>query len=117
MFRIVLIIAFWLLAPFTSKVFAGSKDVVIRNYTVNGVCDQCKKRIEDASYIKGVKFAEWSIDNHSLTVKFDSVKTSPDIILKTIAGVGHDSERFIATQEDYDKLPACCKYRSGIKKH
>ena len=110
---------FLLLVSFLSPdtVFAGKHDVVTMNYIVNGVCEQCKKRIEDAAYVKGVKYADWNVDSHNLTVKFDSTKTSPELILQRIARAGHDSENYKATDEDYNKLPSCCRYRSGIKKH
>ncbi len=100
--------------PFLS--FAGGKTVT-KHFTVNGVCDQCKTRIEQAAYVKGVKFADWNVDTHDLTVKYDSTKTAPGIFLKSIAKSGHDNEMFKAEDEDYNKIPKCCKYRSGIKKH
>ena len=98
-------------------VFAGKHDIVTGNYIVNGVCEKCKKRIEEAAYIKGVKYADWNVDSHNLTVKYDSSKTSSEVILQSIAKSGHDSEYYKATDEDYNKLPSCCRYRSGIKKH
>ena len=104
---------FW--AP--GRTYAANHNIVTGNYLVNGVCDQCKKRIEDAAYIKGVKYAAWNVETHNLTIKYDSSKTSPELILKSIAKAGHDSEKMAATDDDYNKLPSCCKYRSGIKKH
>ncbi len=99
-----------------SDVFAGP-NTVTKHFNVNGVCSQCKERIENAAYVKGVKFADWNIDTHDLTVKYDSTKTSPEIILKSIAKAGHDNEMYKAEQEDYNKIASCCKYRSQIKKH
>ena len=96
-------------------VFAGNN--VTKRFNVNGVCEKCKARIENAAYIKGVKYADWNVDTHDLTVKYDSTKTSPEIILKNIAKSGHDNELFKAEDADYNKIPSCCKYRSGIKKH
>ncbi len=97
--------------------FAGNHDLVTGHYTVNGVCEQCKKRIEDASYTKGVRFALWNVDTHDLTIKYDSSKTTSGFILEIIAHAGHDNEKFTATDEEYNKLPSCCRYRSAIKKH
>ena len=96
---------------------AGNRNNVTHKYNVNGVCEQCKKRIENAAYIKGVKYAGWNVETHNLTLKYDSTKTTPEIILKSISKAGHDSELFKATDEDYNKLPTCCRYRSGIKMH
>jgi periplasmic mercuric ion binding protein len=92
-------------------------NTVTKHFVVNGVCDQCKARIENASYIKGVKYADWNVKTHELTVKYDSTKTSPEVILKSIAKAGHDNELYKAETEDYDKIAKCCKYRSGIKMH
>ena len=102
---------------FAQKAFADKHDIVTGTYIVNGVCEQCKKRIEDAAYGKGVKYAGWDVATHNLTVKYDSTKTSSVLILKSIAKAGHDSDDFKAEDEDYNKLPACCRYRSGLKKH
>lgn len=102
---------------FSKSVSASDHDVVTGNYTVNGVCEQCKKRIEDAAYIRGVKYAEWNVNSHSLLVKYDASKASPELILKSIAKAGHDSENYKATDQDYNKLPSCCRYRSGVKMH
>ncbi len=97
------------------RAYAVKHTTVSAVYNVNGVCDQCKKRIETAAYIKGVRYAEWNVETHDLTLKYNSDKTSVDEILKSVAKAGHDSALFKATDEDYDKLPACCRYRSGIK--
>ncbi len=117
MHRYILSILFILSFSFPQQLLAGSHDVVTGKFTVNGVCEKCKKRIEEAAYIKGVKYADWDVDNHQLTVKYDSSKTSPDLILQSIAAVGHDAGNIKATQAAYEKLPACCHYRDGIKKH
>ncbi len=98
-------------------VLAGNPNVVTGVFKVDGTCGQCKQRIEDAAYIKGVKFAEWNKETHDLTVKYDSTKTTADKILQSVAKAGHDAGDFKATNEDYTKLPSCCKYKSGIKKH
>lgn len=100
----------------TTSVFAGSQ-VVTKHFHVKGVCEQCKKRIEGAAYVKGVRYAEWNIEDEDLTVKYDSTKTSPEVILKSVAKSGHDNELFTAEEEHYEKIAKCCKYRSGIKKH
>ena len=70
MCRILVCFLLMLLSPVSSK--AGIHDVVKASYTVNGVCEQCKKRIEDAAYAKGVKYADWDVDTHLLTLKYDS---------------------------------------------
>jgi len=96
--------------------FAVNHNVITEHKSVTGVCDQCKNRIENASYIKGVKFAEWDSKSQDLTIKYDTTKTSSDAILKSIAIAGHDNEKYKATDEDYNKLPKCCRYKT-VKKH
>ena len=108
-----LLIAFNFL--FQSNVFAGN--TITRHFKVEGVCEKCKARIENAAYVKGVKYADWNIESSDLTVKYDSTKTSPEVFLKSVAKAGHDNELFKAEDADYNKIASCCKYRSGTKKH
>ncbi|MBS1689615.1 MAG: cation transporter [Bacteroidetes bacterium] len=108
-------IAFLILIFISAQLFAQAKDIVTEHYKVNGVCEQCKKRIEDAAYIKGVKRAEWDVKTHELTVVYRPSKTSADEILKSVAKAGHDNEKVQATDEDYEHLPSCCYYRTISK--
>lgn len=79
---------------------------------VNGVCLMCKKRIEKAALgIKGVKFANWSLQTKQLSLIIDKRKTNTDEISKVIANVGHDTKLMTAPKEIYDNLHECCKYR------
>ena len=79
---------------------------------VDGVCMMCKKRIEKAALnIKGVKFANWDVNSHDLTVIMDERKTSEKMVCEGMAKVGHDTKTVKATQEAYDSLHPCCKYR------
>ncbi len=81
------------------------------NVEVNGNCEMCKKRIEKAAFsVKGVKSAEWHIDDHTLHLILNEEKTSLLDVKKAIAKVGHDTDDVKATEEDYDKLHGCCMY-------
>ena len=75
---------------------------------VNGACGMCKDRIENTSKKAGASKAEWDAETLVLKLEFDQSKTSLDQILKKIAEVGHDNEKYKTTQEVYDKLPGCC---------
>ena len=77
---------------------------------VNGACGMCKDRIEKISKTAGASKAEWDAETLTLKLEFDQSKTSLDQILKKIAEVGHDNEKYKTTQEVYDKLPGCCHY-------
>src|SRR5690349_19938278 len=97
------------------SVTAQDKDIITEKYKVSGECEQCKKRIEDAAYIKGVKFAEWDVKTGMLTVTYRPSKTSAQIILDHIAAAGHDNEKEPASPDAYNKLPKCCHYRTAQK--
>jgi Cu(I)/Ag(I) efflux system membrane fusion protein len=72
----------------------------------------CKERIETtAKSVAGVISAVWDIPTRQLAVQFDATKTNSDAIQKAIADVGHDTEKFKAGDDVYNKLPECCLYR------
>ena len=78
---------------------------------VNGNCEMCKKRIEKAAYsVKGVKSAEWHIDDHTLHLILNEEKNSVTDVKNAIAKVGHDAGEVNARDEDYEKLHGCCQY-------
>lgn len=99
----------------TTSLFAQSNDngIVTEQYLVSGNCGECKERIEKAAYVKGVKLAEWNKQTKQLKVVYKSSKTSGEKILKSVAKAGYDSEKYTATEDDYEKLPECCYYRTG----
>ena len=81
-------------------------------FEVNGKCEMCKMRIEKAALeVTGVKYASWDIPTHQLSLVVDERKTNSMQIKSAIAAVGHDTKELRATQEAYDKVHPCCKYR------
>ena len=78
---------------------------------VNGVCGMCEERIENAANIKGVKKADWTVENHQLVVVYRTDKTDLMTIQQAIADVGHDTRDIKATDEKYQQVHACCRYR------
>ena len=78
--------------------------------TVEGVCDMCKKRIEDAAYGKGVKFVSWDKNTKLLSIAYRTDKTSLEAIEQRIVKAGHSTENTAAVKDDYDSLPDCCRY-------
>ena len=79
---------------------------------VDGVCGMCETRIEKASLkTKGVKSADWNIGTHKLKLIFNEKKTNLNTIHESIIAVGHDTDKMKATDEAYNKLHPCCKYR------
>ena len=79
---------------------------------VNGNCELCKKRIEKAAFsVSGVKSAVWDIDTHKLNLILNEEKTTLLDVKKAVAKVGHDTDDVKATDEEYDNLHGCCKYK------
>jgi hypothetical protein len=87
---------------------------------VDGVCEMCKIRIEKAALgVKGVKYALWDIPSHELSLIFDERKTDPMVIKTALVAVGHDTKELKATEEAYNKVMPCCRYRDEnvVKDH
>ena len=108
-------LGFSLSASAQAKPVKGADQTV--SFTVYGVCDDCKGRIESAAIdAKGVKKAEW--DNQSnMLVLVGSEKMDKQKVANNIAKAGYKSELAAADPKGYAKLPGCCQYDSGIEKH
>ncbi|MEQ9220720.1 MAG: cation transporter [Cyclobacteriaceae bacterium] len=94
-----------------------TQEIDTATFKVAGVCEMCKDRIENAALIKGVKFAEWNKDSKDLVVIYKTDKTTEEELHKAVAEYGHDTEKVVAKEENYDKLPFCCEYRDGVETH
>lgn len=82
-------------------------------FEVDGNCDMCKKRIENALDVKGIKYANWDVKTKMIEVVYRTDKISEDQIHQLIAKAGHDTPKVKATKEDYNNLHGCCKYREN----
>ena len=109
----------------TLPVVAQSKNAKAQ-LNVEGICNTCKARIEKAALgVKGGKYAQWNVDTHQLSLILDEHKTSVPQIQEAIAKVGHSnslpdgSTKVEASEEDYNKVNDCCKYRDEevVKSH
>ncbi|BAO76323.1 heavy-metal-associated domain-containing protein [Winogradskyella sp. PG-2] len=111
--KVILIVALLV----TSITFAQNKNAKA-SIEVDGVCGMCKDRIEKVAIrTKGVKSAVWNIDTHELKLIYDERKTSLTTISKNLASVGHDTKEIKATEEQYQSVNPCCKYRDeDVKK-
>jgi hypothetical protein len=92
-------------------------DNITSTFKVSGVCSMCKKRIEEAVYVAGIKSATWTIKTQMLTISYKPKKISELKIHELIASVGHDTEKVKAKAEIYKTLPDCCLYRDGVDVH
>jgi mercuric ion binding protein len=79
-------------------------------FKVWGNCESCQKRIQKAAKIDGVTKAEWNKDTKLLTLVYNPLMVKSDDVLKKIASVGHDTEKFKADTKVYNSLDGCCQY-------
>lgn len=92
--------------------------VMTDTLAVTGVCKMCQARIEEATmYQRGVKLAHWDKDAQQLRVVYKTKKITREEICQAVAKVGHDTELVKATDEAYQELPGCCRYRDGVEVH
>lgn len=93
-----------------SSVFAADQ---ARTIKVNGGdCDECKKHIETiVAGVSGVSSVVWNKNTKELTVVFDDALTSIDRVQMYLAQSGIDTPKYKATEEAYNTLPECCKYK------
>jgi copper chaperone CopZ len=77
---------------------------------VPGMCDMCKKRIELAADIKGVKEANYNLEKKELTVVYKTEKVDLQTIAAEILKIGYDVDSLRAPDEAYNKLHHCCQY-------
>ena len=98
---------------FTVQLNAQQKGIVTQTVLVKGNCEECKKRIENAADIKGVKLCVWNPDTKIATITFNADVTSLEKITQAIANVGYDAGTIKGNDKSYQKLPGCCKYRDG----
>jgi copper chaperone CopZ len=89
---------------------AQIKNAKTESVKIYGNCEMCEKTIETAGNIKKVASVDWNKDSKMATITYDSTKTNQDEILKLIALVGYDSDKFLAPDDVYSKLAGCCQY-------
>ena len=80
----------------------------------------CNNRIETAAKgVEGVQDAAYDLQAQSLKLTYDTKRTSPKKVQKSIAALGYDAGKVKAPQEAYDRLEDCCKYREieGVNDH
>ncbi len=92
-------------------VSASDSKFVKETIHVDGVCNACKKRIEKAARVKGVKQAVWYKAEDELVVIYNKDKTSRTEICQSVASIGHDTDEIKAEEAVYKSLPGCCQYK------
>lgn len=94
---------------------AQIKNATTETVKIFGNCGMCKTKIEKAGNLKNIAQVDWNEDTKMATLTYDESKTNQDEILKRIALVGYDSEKFLAPADVYSKLPGCCQYEREAK--
>ncbi len=83
------------------------KDSIVH---VWGNGNECKLIIDKAAMISGVSKADWDINSKLLTLRIDTVQTSLDMVLNSVAKSGYDNEKFYADDYAYGALEPSCQY-------
>ena len=89
---------------------AQIKNAKTESVKIYGNCGMCETTIEKAGNKSKVVKVDWNKDTKMATINYDAKLTNPDEILKRIALSGYDSEKFLAPNDVYAKLPDCCQY-------
>ncbi|MBQ0907772.1 DUF3347 domain-containing protein [Flavobacterium sp. F-328] len=108
-----IMIAITVLLSTTSN--AQIKNAKTENVKIHGNCGMCETKIEKAGNIKKIANVDWNQDTQMATITFDATKTNQDEVLKRIALVGYDSDKFLAPDDVYSNLHGCCQYERVAK--
>ncbi|MBK6783054.1 MAG: carboxypeptidase-like regulatory domain-containing protein [Saprospiraceae bacterium] len=103
---IIIIMTLWLL-PF----LAHSQTRL--SIPVSGACGMCKERIEGiAKSTIGILKAKYSIENQTLLLEVDPLFQKTELN-NALLKAGHDNDGLVASDEAYEELHSCCKYRTA----
>lgn len=103
LFIVFLFVAFQSFAQYKKPVVALIK-------TPQAQCAECKTKIENfMKYEEGVAKVVVDIKKKITTVTFLSDRTNIENIKTAIANLGFDADDVTANEEQYKRLPLCCK--------
>ncbi len=74
-------------------------------FRVEGACEMCKERIEEAAKGKGVQKADWDIDSKILTLQYFPTIANLNKVKDRIVEAGHDLLNKKAKNNVYNALP------------
>ena len=76
-------------------------------FSVSMHCANCQKKIEGTvGWEKGVKDLKTNLQDKTVTIKYDTRKTSPDQLKQSIEKLGYKAEPVKATKESAPSSPA-----------
>jgi len=96
----------------TFGIDAQAQKTIETSFRVDAVCEMCEARIEKAVDVKGVKSADYDLETHTLSIAYSPKTITEGQIHALLNEVGHDTEKSTCTDEQYDRLHGCCKYRT-----
>ncbi|MBX9783437.1 MAG: copper chaperone [Chitinophagaceae bacterium] len=86
------------------------KPVTVQIKTPQAACAECKDKIEKfMKYEEGIAKIVVDIRKKITTVTFLSDRTNIENIKTSIANLGFDADDVTANEEQYKRLPICCK--------
>lgn len=94
----------------STSINAQIKNAKTETVKVYGNCGMCKTTIEKTGSIKKIAKVDWNQETQMATLTYDTSVTNQDEILKRIALVGYDSDKFLAPDDVYNNLHGCCQY-------
>ncbi|MBL7812296.1 MAG: heavy-metal-associated domain-containing protein [Bacteroidetes bacterium] len=95
--------------------YAKPPKKVTVSFTVQGTCNMCKERIENALDKPGISKAKYNPSSETVTVTYNPRKLEEIQLHNLVAIAGHDTDKVKAGDQAYENLPDCCKYREGVK--
>lgn len=98
--------------PSMMNIESTPDDFKFAEMKVYGECEMCKDRIEKTvNTLYGISKASWDVKTKMLSFYYDAENTVVEKVHKAVANAGHDTEKEKATDDVYNALPGCCKYR------
>ncbi|MFN4284346.1 MAG: heavy-metal-associated domain-containing protein [Lacibacter sp.] len=86
------------------------KPEVVQIQTPQAQCEECKQKIERfLKYEEGVSKVVVDIRKKTTMVTFLKDRTNVENIKTAIANLGFDADDVTANEEQYKRLPQCCK--------
>ncbi len=104
-----ILVAITILLSFTACE-AQIKNAKTETVKIYGNCGMCEETIEKAGNLKKVAKVDWNVNTKMASITYDAKLTNQDAVLKRIALSGYDSDKFLAPDNAYSKLPGCCQY-------
>jgi hypothetical protein len=102
---------FLLLAAVALTTISAQAQKAELTFGVSGLCGMCENRIEAAFDQKGIVAADYNLETKQLHVVYKAKKWNEESLHKAATAIGHDTDKFTATDEAYANIHGCCRYR------